>query len=97
VILEKPAADETKKSRPLTLKSPDGKPLLAMFSSPRRATEILKRHKSYRQIVKMPGWRAVSALPENRGLVVNPGSTVGFTLPPQDLQLLRKKLRLGGA
>ena len=94
VLLVKPPADETKKSRPLVLKSPEGEPLLAMFSSPGRAAETRARHRAYSLAVKMPGWQAVSALPENRGLVVNPGSRVGFTLPPAELQVLRKKLRL---
>ena len=57
---------------------------------------VLKHHKTYTTMRKMPGWHAVSALPKNRGLVVNPGLSVGFTLGPEELRKMREKLRLGG-
>jgi len=47
-------------------------------------------------MAKMPGWRAVSALPKGRGLVVNPGSSIGFTVVPEELQKLRERFRLRG-
>ena len=94
VVLVKPTA-ESSAAKQLVVRGPEGEPLLAMFSSGERAIEIVKHHKAYTQMVKMPGWQAVSALPEGRGLVVNPGSSVGFTVVPEELQKLRAGFRLG--
>ena len=95
VVLVKPA-QESSGDRQLVLRGPEGEPLLAVFSSGERAVEIVKHHRAYTRVMKMPGWQAVSALPKNRGLVVNPGSSVGFTVVPTELQKLREKFRLGG-
>jgi hypothetical protein len=95
IVLMKPSGNgEPSKNGPLTLRGPEGKPLLAMFSSPERAFEVLKHHKAYTAVVNMPGWQVVSALPADRGLVVNPGWPVGFTVMPEELQKMRKKFRL---
>jgi len=96
VLVKPPGEGQGGRDKRLFLRGPEGKPLLAMFSSPERATETLKHHKAYGQVVKMPGWQAVAALPEDRGLVVNPGAAVGFTVMPQELRKLRKRFRLGG-
>ena len=95
VVAVKPAPEEgTGREKQLILRGPEEKPFLAVFSSPGRALETMTRHKSYTQLVKKPGWQAVSALRPDRGLVVNPGLTVGFTVMPEELQKLRKKFRL---
>jgi hypothetical protein len=95
VVLMKPAGDgESPKGRPLTLRGPEGNPLLAMFSSPARASEVLKHHKAYTALVRVPGWQVISALPADRGLVVNPGWPVGFTVLPEEMQKMRRKFRL---
>ena len=97
IVLVKPSGEgEAGGGKHLCLRGPEGKPLLAMFSSPERVTETMKHHRAYRQVVKMPGWQAVAALPEDRGLVVNPGAPVGFTVMPGELQKIRKRFRLGG-
>jgi hypothetical protein len=95
IVAVKPAAEEgAGREKQLILRGPEGKPFLAVFSSPGRAFETLSRHKSYTQLVKKPGWQAMASLRPNRGLIVNPGSTVGFTVPPEELLKLRKKFRL---
>jgi hypothetical protein len=97
IVLVKPSGEgEGGGDKHLCLRGPEGKPLLAMFSSPERVTETMKHHKAYLQAFKMPGWQAVSALPEDRGLVVNPGAPVGFTVMPGELRKIRKRFRLGG-
>jgi hypothetical protein len=96
IVLVKPSEEgKGGRDKHLFLRGPEGKPLLAMFSSPVRVMETLKHHKAYSRMVKLPGWQAVSALPENRGLVVNPGAPVGFTVMPRELQKIRKRFRLG--
>ena len=97
VVLVKQASDaEGAKDKPLILRGQAKEPLLAMFSSPERAIDVVKHHRTYKQMVKIPGWQAVSALPEDRGLVVNPGWSVGLTVVPGELQKLRERFRLGG-
>jgi hypothetical protein len=54
----------------------------------------MERHDGYQATVTLPAWQVISGLPINRGLVVNPGWTVGFTVPPDLLQKLRKRFRL---
>jgi hypothetical protein len=94
VVLMKPAKEEGGEDKRLVVRSPEGKPLVAIFSSAERASGTLAHHRSYTAVVKMPGWQVISALPDNRGLVVNPGWPVGFTVMPEELQKLRKKFRL---
>jgi hypothetical protein len=96
VVLVKPPKEDGGKEKQLIVRDQEGHPLLAMFTSGERAIEIVKHHKAYTRMVKMPGWHAVSALPKSRGLVVNPGSSVGFTVVPGELQKLRERFRLGG-
>ena len=97
VVLVKPAGEgSAAKEKQLVVRDQEGHPLLAMFTSGERAVEIVKHHKAYTRMAKMPGWHAVSALPKGRGLVVNPGWSVGFTVVPGELQKLRERFRLGG-
>jgi len=96
VVLVNSPKEEGGKEKQLIVRDLEGHPLLAMFTSGERAVDVIKHHKSYKQMVKMPGWRAVAALPKNRGLVVNPGWSVGFTVVPGELQKLRERFRLGG-
>jgi hypothetical protein len=97
VVLVKPAGEgEGAKEKQLVVRGPEGEPLVAIFSSGERAVEIVKHHKSYTIMKKMPGWQVVAALPKNRGLVVNPGSSIGFTVVPGELKKLRERFRLGG-
>jgi hypothetical protein len=96
VVLVKTAGEEAgAKEKQLIVRGPEGEPLLAIFSSGERAVEIVKHHKTYTIMKKMPGWQVVAALPKNRGLVVNPGSSIGFTVVPGELQKLRERFRLG--
>jgi hypothetical protein len=95
IVAVKPAPEDgTGREKQLILRGPGEKPFLAVFSSPGRAIETMARHKTYTQLVKKPGWQAVSALRPDRGLVVNPGLTVGFTVVPEELQKLRRKFRI---
>jgi hypothetical protein len=95
VVLMKPAGDEeTAKGKALTLRGPEGEPLLVIFSSGGRAADMLERHDGYRAAVTIPAWQMISGLPPDRGIVVNPGWSVGFTVAPEQLIKLRKRFRL---
>ena len=95
VVLTKPAGNGAPpEKKPLTLRSPEGEPLVVVFSSGRRTAAVMERHDGYQATVALPAWQIISGLPKNRGLVVNPGWTVGFTVPPELLQKLRKRFRL---
>ena len=95
VVLTKPAGTGAPpEKKPLTLRGPGGEPLVAVFSSARRAASVTERHGVYTAVVALPAWQIISGLPKNRGLVVNPGWTVGFTVPPDLLKKLRKRFRL---
>jgi hypothetical protein len=95
VVLTKPAGNgEPPEKKPLTLRGPGGEPLVAIFSSGGRTAVVMERHDGYQATVTLPAWQVISGLPANRGLVVNPGWTVGFTVPPDLLQKLRKRFRL---
>ena len=95
VVLTKPSGNgEPPEKKPLTICGPEGEPLLVVFSSGRRAAAIMERHNGYKAAVTLPAWQVISGLPANRGIVVNPGWTVGFTVPPDLLQKLRKRFRL---
>lgn len=95
VVLSKPVKKETAaKKRPLTLRSPEGEPLVAIFSSPERAAPTQKRHRSYTDADLIPAWHFVSGLAPDRGIVVNPGWPVGFTILPEALKGFRKRFRL---
>jgi len=98
VVLLKPSGERTdSKDKPLTLRGPGGEPLVAIFSSSERAVPARKHHRSYTSVARMPAWHFVSGLPQDRGIVVNPGWPVGFTLLPDDLNGLRKRFSLQGA
>ncbi len=95
LVLVKPAGDGgAPVEKPLLLCGPGKEPLLAMFTSPVRAQEALERHRDYPAVLKKPGWQIIAGLPADRGLVVNPGWSVGFTIMPKDLQEIRKRFRL---
>ena len=95
VVLTKPAGNGAPpEKKPLTLRGPEGDPLVAVFSSGGRTAAIMERHDGYQATVTLPAWQVISGLPKNRGLVVNPGWTVGFTVPPDLLKKLRKRFRL---
>lgn len=93
VVLVRPGGEE-EKARDLTLRGPAGKPYFPVFSSPQRAMETMAHHKAYTQLENRPGWQTLSALPPDRGLIVNPGAAVGFTVSPEELLKLRKKFRI---
>jgi len=95
LVLVKPAGeDDSPVEKPLMLCGPGREPLLAMFTSPARTREALERHRDYPVVLKKPGWQIIADLPPDRGLVVNPGWSVGFTIMPKDLQEIRKRFRL---
>jgi hypothetical protein len=95
VVLTKPPGNgEPPEKKPLTVRGPEGEPLLAVFSSRGRVATIVERHNGYKTVVALPAWQVISGLPANRGIVVNPGWTVGFTVPPELLQKLRKRFRI---
>ena len=94
VLVRPDPGGDRSKEKTLTLRGAGGEPLLAMFSSPARTGETLRRHRAYSTVVKKPGWQIVAGLPADRGLLVNPGCPVGFTILPKDLQEIRKRFRL---
>jgi hypothetical protein len=95
VVLAKPAGNgEPPEKKPLTVRGPEGEPLVAIFSSGGRTATVMEHHNGHKTLVKLPAWQMISGLPKNRGLVVNPGWTVGFTVPPDLLQKLRKRFRI---
>ena len=95
LVLVKPAGEgDASVEKPLMLCGPGREPLLAMFTSPARTRDALERHRDYPAVLKKPGWQVVAGLPADRGLVVNPGCSVGFTIMPKDLQEIRKRFRL---
>lgn len=66
-----------------------GVPMLAVFSSLARAravSDVAKR------AMTMPGRELVAMMPESYGVVVNPGSAVGFELPPEGVAKVKQFL-----
>jgi hypothetical protein len=95
VVLTKPAGNGAPpEKKPLTVRGPEGEPLVVVFSSRKRAAATIEQHNGYNAAVSLPAWQVISGLPKNRGLVLNPGWTVGFTVPPDLLQKYRKRFRL---
>lgn len=68
----------------------DGVPVLAVFASLERARGVADMAP---YAVTMTGSDLVARMPPHHGLVLNPGYSVGFELPPEGVD--RVKARLG--
>ncbi|BDZ49808.1 hypothetical protein GCM10025867_20490 [Frondihabitans sucicola] len=69
----------------------EGTPMLAVFSHVDRIPEQVADVASY--AVQMPAAELVQAIPDETGLVVNPGSTEGFEMLPEGVQQLANDVR----
>jgi hypothetical protein len=94
VLLKSSGEEDDSRKKPLTLRGPGGEPLAAIFTSSERAAAAQKRHRTYIAAVPMPAWHFVSSLAPDRGIIVNPGWPIGFTVLPDDLNGFRRRFRL---
>lgn len=85
---EPPAGDELQQIAPLVVQS-EGLSFLAVFTTPARAEDFAPE---YRYLAVRNGLELLRALPDDAGVVVNPGSTVGFEMRADGVARLRDEI-----
>jgi len=78
---------------PLMQYGPNDVPLLALFSSAKRAQPHGKRRPEYRYLKVLPVASLIRAMAPGVGLVLNPGWKVGLQLPPEELDRIRSYIK----
>lgn len=73
----------------LMLNSPDGRPVIAMFTAPERATGWPDKAPTFRHGLVVDFRWLVGGIPDGVGLVLNPGVEVGVEMSPSVVQKLR--------
>lgn len=88
-----PSSESMTAIQPLVLRAADGQQLLALFTTPGRATDHAA---SFPFLSVRLGFEVVRYLPPDTGFVVNPAGPVGFELRPADVVALREELTAAG-
>lgn len=83
-------------TKPLVLGTPKGWPALAVFSHPDRAQALPEHLRVGRAhaLVAVAG-AVIQGIGPDLGLVMNPGSPVGFEIPPAQLAALKAAFGMG--
>lgn len=81
--------DDQASTRPLILRRAGGMPLLAVFSSPELAAEWAKAYPSYRQTLEVNTSEVLVGLPDDHGIVIDPGDGNELELQPGELDAFR--------
>ena len=76
-------------ARPLTLNSPEGFPILATFSSVEKAGPWVKNEPAYCHALYTDFSWALSTVPAEFGIGLNPGYKWSFLIPPVEVQSLK--------
>jgi len=79
---------------PLILNSPHGFPVLALFSSPERATPFTKDFPAHQFALQVDIRWLLRGVPPDVGIAMNPNSSVGFELPPIGVADLKRDMGL---
>lgn len=82
--------EESKDVAPLVLQNPDGEPRIAVFSDLRRVPEQYLEAAPYG--VKVTGAAVVQNL-NGAGLVLNAGHQIGFEIPAEGVEAIRRDFR----
>lgn len=77
---------------PLRQFGPNDEPLIALFSSPKRAEPLRQRRPEFRYLKTVEVASLIRALAPGIGLVLNPGWKVGVQLPPQEIDRIKSCL-----
>lgn len=80
-------------SRPLILRSPTGRDVLALFSSLDRATPWSARMPEYKFALEAPFAWIIKSVGAQLGIVMNPGHPVGVEITPEQIAELRSRGR----
>ncbi len=75
--------------RPLVLEGADGEGLLAVFTAPARGYPMTEQNPDFAFAVEVSFVWAVNSTWEGMGLVVNPGWSVGLTIPSQTVSAMK--------
>jgi hypothetical protein len=78
---------------PLLQYGPTNEALLAVFSSPTRATPHRNRRPEFKYLKTMKTINILRSLPPDLGLVVNSGWKVGLQLHPDEVQRIKQAIR----
>lgn len=80
-------------ARPLSLDGPDGRPVIAVFSSVGKGAPWVQREPRF-GFALLTGFRWVLEIaPVGAGIAVDPGYRFDFRLPAEDVQALKAGLR----
>ena len=93
VLLDRPLLADgcwDPEAAPLVLNRPAGFPALAVFTSPERAIAAGIHSDTYQNGKALPFASLLRGVQPELGLVVNPGSPVGFDMKPEDVADLKK-------
>ncbi len=93
VMLDKPLLADggwDPEAAPMVLNRPGGFPALAVFTSPMRAVAAGVHSDTYQNGKALPFRVLLRGVQPDLGLVVNPGSVVGFDMSPEDVAGLKK-------
>lgn len=93
VLLDKPLLADgawDPEAAPLVMNRPGGFPALAVFTSPERAIAAGVHSDTYQNGKALLFRALLCGVQPALGLVVNPGSLVGFDMKPEDVSELKK-------
>lgn len=93
VMLDKPLTADggwDPEAAPMVLNRPGGFPALAIFTSPGRAVVAGVHSDTYQNGKALPFRQLLPGVQPTLGLVVNPGSLVGFDLKPEQVAELKR-------
>lgn len=91
VLLDKPIAEDGRwdpTARPLTLNSPNGFAVMAIFTTHEKATPWVQQSPSHVHALFVDFAWIVRGLAPQVGLVLNPGDALGLELQPETAQKL---------
>ncbi len=91
VLLDKPIAEDGRwdaTARPLTLKSPNGFAVMAVFTTHEKAAPWVQQSPAHVHALYVDFAWIVRGLAPNVGLVINPGDVLGLELQPETAQKL---------
>jgi len=89
-----PAGNPHLKANPLVLDSPKGYPVLAIFSRPECATRVAQAFPQFPYGLLVECRWLLRQIKSTVGIAVNPGSTVGFEMPPEGFARFKRDFGL---
>lgn len=98
VMLDKPLLEDggwDPEAAPMVLNRPSGFPALAVFTSPERAIAAGVHSNTFQHAKALPLRGLLLGVQPDLGLVVNPGSLVGFDMRPEDVVEFKRTFSVG--